>query len=514
MDLKNLILKLHPLERAVLPILKAETELKNIIQSSNLQEIEVMRALQWLENKNALKLSKEAKKIVLLAQNGQKYRREGLPERALLNVLDEEFAGINVLTKKSKLSREEISISLGQLKRKAAIETEKGEDGLLQVKITEQGKRLKEKKTPEEQFLEKEFPLELEEIKDLDRYAFDELKKRKDFLKVEEEKKVTIELTELGKILASADLGEEGIGRLTAEMLKTGSWQDKPFRAYDVEINVPKISGGKKHFVNQATDYARQIWLEMGFREMTGNFTQTSFWNFDALFTAQDHPVRELQDTFFLGGEAEKGNLPADKKLIASVQKMHEAGGKIGSRGWQYAWNEEEAKRNVLRTHTTVLSAETLFSLRGKELPAKFFALGKCFRNEALDWSHLFEFNQTEGIVIDQKANFRHLLGYLKQFFRKMGFPQARFRPAYFPYTEPSVEIDVYHPVHKKWIELGGAGIFRPEVVVPLLGKDIPVLAWGPGFDRIILDYYRITDIRDLYRNDLKQLREMRVWLK
>jgi phenylalanyl-tRNA synthetase alpha chain len=147
-------------------------------------------------------------------------------------------------------------------------------------------------------------------------------------------------------------------------------------------------------------------------------------------------------------------------------------------------------------------------------LPAKFFAVGKCFRNESLDFSHLFEFNQTEGIVIDPDANFKHLLGYLKAFARKMGYERVRFRPAYFPYTEPSVEGDVYDPVHKKWIEVIAAGIFRPEVVKPLLGEDIPVLAWGPGIDRMITGAYGITDIRQLYQNDVKQLREMKEWMK
>ena len=71
-----------------------------------------------------------------------------------------------------------------------------------------------------------------------------------------------------------------------------------------------------------------------------------------------------------------------------------------------------------------------------------------------------------------------------------------------------------YHQEKQKWIELGGAGIFRPEVTVSLLGEAIPVLAWGPGFDRLIMDYYKITDLRDLYKNDLKQLREMKAWLK
>ncbi|MEK6904533.1 MAG: phenylalanine--tRNA ligase subunit alpha, partial [Nanoarchaeota archaeon] len=111
-------------------------------------------------------------------------------------------------------------------------------------------------------------------------------------------------------------------------------------------------------------------------------------------------------------------------------------------------------------------------------------------------------------------ANLRHLLAYLREFFTKMGFPKARFRPGPFPYTEPSVEVEVYHPTKKEWIEFGGAGIFRPEVVEPLLGEYIPVLAWGLGLERIIVDYYGIKDLREVYSNDLKQLRGIKTWMK
>jgi phenylalanyl-tRNA synthetase alpha chain len=238
----------------------------------------------------------------------------------------------------------------------------------------------------------------------------------------------------------------------------------------------------------------------------------TSFWVFDALFTAQDHPVREMQDTYFIK-DPKYGKLP-NKKLIDAIKNSHENGFNTGSKGWRYKWDLKEAEKNVLRTHTTNLSARTISNLKKIEWPAKYFAVGRCFRNETIDWSHLFEFNQTEGIVIDPDANFRHLLGYLKEFFRKMGFERARFRPAYFAYTEPSVEIDVIHPIHKKWIELGGAGIFRPEVTKALLGEEVPVLAWGPGFDRVMMDHYKINDMREIYKNDLKQLREMKMWLK
>lgn len=285
-------------------------------------------------------------------------------------------------------------------------------------------------------------------------------------------------------------------------MLRTGTWREKSFRKYDLKSDVPRLYPGKRHFVNEAKKHAKQIWLDMGFKEMTGPIINSGFWNFDALFTAQDHPVREMQDTFFVKGKADL----RDRKLVNLVKKEHE-------NVWKYKWNEEEAKRLVLRTHTTVLSARTIAALKKEDLPAKFFAIGRNYRNEALDWSHLFEFNQTEGIVVDPNANLRHLLGYLKEFFNKMGYDKVRFRPGYFAYVEPGVEIDVYVPERKTWIELGGAGIFRPEVVKPLLGKDIPILAWGPGFDRILMNYYKLKDIRDLYNNDLKQLREIKIWI-
>ena len=252
----------------------------------------------------------------------------------------------------------------------------------------------------------------------------------------------------------------------------------------------------------------------MGFVEMSGNMVESSFWVFDSLFTPQDHPAREMQDTFFLDLESK---LP-DRKVVAKVKESHEVGigkGLDKSKGWRYQWNEKDAKRTVLRTHTTSLSAMKLYELsQSKEKRGKFFAVGKVFRNETVDWKHGFEFYQSEGIVVDKNANFRHLLGYLKQFYKKMGFEKIRFRPSYFSYTEPSVEIDVWNGERKQWIELGGAGIFRPEITIPLLGENIPVLAWGQGFDRIITDYYKIKDLREIYKNNLDQLRKMRFWLK
>ena len=185
MDTKSLIAKLHPFERQVLPVLKEENELSAISKSSKLPEIAVMRALQWLDNKKVLTIKTKKNKIVNLDKNGQRYKQEGMPEKAFLKVLDDEYKGLNIITKKSKLSREEVNACIGLLKRKVAIEVKKGED-FLQVKITEQGKKLLQEPTIEERFIQKEFPLDINDIKDLDKLALDELKKRKDLLKIEE----------------------------------------------------------------------------------------------------------------------------------------------------------------------------------------------------------------------------------------------------------------------------------------------------------------------------------------
>ncbi len=506
MDLEKLILKLHPFERAVLPVLREEKDFQHIVKKSKLQEIEVMRALQWLENKGLLTITSETKKIISLDQNGLHYKKGGLPEKAFLNALTDEFKGLNVITKKSKLSREEVNACIGLLRKKNAIDVAKGEN--LQIKLTEQGKKLREAKSPEEVFLQKDFPIEVTALTGTDKAIFEELKKRKEFLKVEEVKETTTTLTELGKKIAAMDLTEEVTNRLTTGMLKKGDWKETKFRAYDVEINVPRKYPGKKHFENEALEYIKSIWLEMGFKEMTGNYVQSAFWDLDALFVPQDHPAREMQDTFYLGGKAK---LP---ELWKKIKEVHENGADTGSKGWKYTFSKEETEQVLLRTHTTVLSAQTIAKLKKEDLPAKFFAVGKVFRNEALDWKHLFEFYQVEGIVIDPNANLKHLKGYLTQFYKKMGFEKVRMRPAYFPYCEPCLEVDVFHPVRKQWIELGGAGIFRPEVTKPLLGFDCPVLAWGQGMGRIISEYWDITDIRDINKNDLKQIREMKLWLK
>ena len=506
MDLKSLIAKLHPLERTVIPMLKTATELNAIMKATGLQDVEVMRALQWLENKEILKIHAEKKKVAVLDENGLKYKKEGMPEKAFLKVLTEDFQPISSIARKAGLNPEELKACIGVLKRKAAIDLSKEKE--LLVKLGLPGAKILQEGTLEEKFLAQSFPLDVENLTGVNRLALEELRGRKGLVKIEEQKKVTIELLPLGKQLCKEKIEQNVVNRLTPEMLKTGSWKQKNFRAYDVEINVPRKYPGRKHFDNEALAYIKRIWLEMGFKEMTGNYVQSAFWDLDALFVPQDHPAREMQDTFYVEGKAK---LP---KLWEKIKEVHEHGGDTGSTGWGYKFSKEETEQLLLRTHTTVLSAQTLATLKKEDLPAKFFAVGKVFRNEALDWKHLFEFYQVDGIVVDPNANLKHLKGYLTQFYKKMGYEKVRMRPAHFPYCEPSMEIEVFHPIRKQWIELGGAGIFRPEVVKPLLGFDCPVLAWGQGMGRIISEYWKISDIRELYKNDLKQLREMERWLR
>jgi len=504
-NIQNIIESLSPNERKIIPYLKQDSLDKINREIEDLDKTAILRALEFLSNKKIVKLDSKQEKIIELGINGLRYIKEGLPERKLINLIAEKNSiQLQEAKKQSKLSDNEFKAALGALKKKALINL------INQNIILARGKQEITEKSLEEKFLES-LPKNLRKLAPEEKFAFETLKSRKNIIDIQDKKIIHFSLTELGEQIINKDLSksENMIETLTSNMIKTSSWKGKKFRRYDITNPLPKISGGKKHFVNQATDYAKKIWLEMGFKEMTGTLTQSGFWNFDALFTAQDHPVREMQDTFFIKDKTAK--LP-DKELVKQVKEAHE--GKIkGSKGWQENWEEEDAKKVVLRTHTTCLSAQTLKKIKeNKEFPAKYFALGKCFRNETVDWSHSFEFNQAEGIVVDKNANFRQLLGYLKQFAKKMGFNKVRFRPAYFPYTEPSIEGDIWIEEKKEWIEVFAAGMFRPEVTIPIFGKYIPVLAWGPGFDRMIMNFFNIKDLRELYKNDINKLREMKVW--
>ena len=286
------------------------------------------------------------------------------------------------------------------------------------------------------------------------------------------------------------------VNLLTRDMLLTGSWKHALFRKYDVSAPVEVPSPAKRHPISLLRGIVGRIFMQMGFEEMRGPEMQSSFWNFDALFQPQDHPARDLADTFYLKGSLP---LPNDERLVARVKKTHE-------KFWGGQWMEENAQKGVLRTHTTAVSANYLYSHCKDKQPKKYFCVGKVFRNEATDYKHLAEFFQVEGIIAWEGATLRDLLGCLKEFYGKLGFDRIRFQPSYFPYTEPSLEISVYFEKKKQWLELGGAGILRPEVSIPLCDR-YPVLAWGLSLERPLMLLHDMDDIRDFYKSNVGWLR-------
>lgn len=143
--------------------------------------------------------------------------------------------------------------------------------------------------------------------------------------------------------------------------------------------------------------------------------------------------------------------------------------------------------------------------------PAKYFSIDKVFRNETLDATHLAEFHQVEGVVADVGLTLGDLIGIIYEFFKKLGITQLEFKPAYNPYTEPSMEIFCFHPGLNKWIEVGNSGMFRPEMLLPMgIPPEVNVIAWGLSLERPTMIKYHINNIRDLVgpKVDLKMVED------
>ncbi|MCS7113439.1 MAG: phenylalanine--tRNA ligase subunit alpha [Nitrososphaerota archaeon] len=500
-------------ERRVLETLGSQGSPIYIDMLASLTDIPVSQVASLIEDlrsKGLVECVREGYLSIEVTDEGELYRRLGLPERrSIRRLLEVGAIPVAKLAEEVGLTDMEAKIAGMWLIRRGWAEVEEV-DG---VKILKPRVESEPEPTPDEKLLGDigfEGLIPIEASRDI-MEALSILERRK-LIEKDVKHRVSVRLTDYGlKVVRGEVEVLEEVTRVTGDLIATGRWRNIVFKPYDVTLPVYQLYPGRRHFLRQVLDYMRRIWVEMGFKEMEGPIVETAFWDFDALYVPQDHPARDMQDTFYLRNPC-LGDLP-DRSLVERVKAAHEYGGGTGSRGWRYVWSGEDARRCLLRTHTTCLSARTIAKLKSCDLPAKFFSIGRVFRNETLSWKSLCEFYQTDGIVVDEKATFAHLLGYLKRYFTMLGFRDIRFRPAYFPYTEPSVEIEVYHPVYGQWLELGGAGVFRPEVVEPLLGMDIPVLAWGPGLNRIVMMNYGINDIRELHANDLRQLRELPDWI-
>ncbi len=504
MDIKKLAESLNPVERRVLRILDNFTSFYDIVRVTGLKDVEVMRALQWLQNKNVIKLQEEEKEIVALDENGKKYLKEGLPEKKFLESIEKESA-ISAIGKKTGLSNEELAISLGVLKSNGAIQIIKGKEII--VSITEHGRHLLKRGFAESQFLKEHFPKELNSLNEEERFILKNLRKRKRIVKIQLSKRVSAELTEAGKKLLKEKLEEDLIEKLSPSLVKAGLWKGKKFRRFDVKINVPSIFAGRKQHYRRFLDEVRQKFMAMGFKEMAGPIVETDFWDMDALFMPQFNAARDIHQAYYVK-EPKYGKL--DDALVKKVKEAHENGYGTGSKGWRYEFDIKRTHRNMLRTQGTACSARILAS-KGLEIPGKYFAIVRCFRYDVVDTTHLADFYQTEGIVVEEGLNFKHLKGLLKMFAEEFAdTDQIKITPGYFPFTEPSAELHAKHP-ELGWIELGGSGIFRPEMVKPLVGREIPVLAWGIGIDRIAMFKLGIKDIRQLFSHDLEFLRNAKV---
>jgi len=499
--------ELHENEVKVLLALKdlKRASAEEIGRIAGLTRDAVEKASAWATTKGLLSVDEKVSESLILSEEGEEYAEQGLPERRLLSLTGRKGAIISELRKTFLHS----DIALNWALRNGWARIEQGK-----ILLTAVGESALREENLDEKILKslKEAPLATAPKEWSERVKV--LLRRRLVKKARRSEKAVF-LTPTGENLLPLLESREAAGlvsQLTPDLVRSGRWRGVKFQRYDIALPVPSIYPGKRHFMQQVIEYIRRIWLELGFKEMTGPILEPCFWVFDALYQPQDHPARDLADTFYMKVPRE-GELP-DAGIVEAVRATHENGWTTGSTGWRYRWDPAVARRCCLRTHTTSLSARTLAELRDAELPAKFFSVGRVFRNETIDWKHLAEFYQTDGIVVGEGVTFRHMLGYLRNYLVKMGIEKMRFRPSYFPYTEMSCEAEVWIQEKEEWVELFGAGIFRPEVVKPLLGRDVPVLAWGPGFERIVMSHYNIKNMRDLYLNDLGQIREARLWVR
>ena len=459
---------LHDIEKQIVKALQSEPNLteEQLVQKTKLSMDQIRRGVEWLRQKKLADVSETIKISSSLGKNGLDSLKNGLPERRLVNLVKDGPKTFDEI--RSSLQGPDFNAAIANAKKNDWISIEKMETG---SKISLKREPVQ---TPEELMIS---TIGEKTISSNSLSMFPALKplmERPDFIIQHEEKTKTASLSEPGK-------------KIDLEKLDSG--------AIDVEADVPHVHAARIHPLKDTINEIRETFVHLGFSEILGNLSQSSFWNFDALFTPQDHPARELQDTFYLQGlNAKQLATPAQIKNVSNAHK----------KGWRYYWDIQEAKKMVLRTHTTCVTIKHLADKKPDE--ARIFSLGRVFRNEKLSFKHLAEFNQVEGVVVGKHITLRDLMGIQKEFYRKIGLTKVKFWPTFFPYTEPSLQSMVYNEKLGKWIELFGMGIFRPEVTKPL-GITKPVLAWGGGIERIAMLKFGLDDVREFYNNNLSWLR-------
>jgi phenylalanyl-tRNA synthetase alpha chain len=452
----------HEIEKKIISVLKTESKLtpEKLEKSTQLSPDQIRRGIEWLKLKD-LAIVNESKNINFsLGKNGLESFQKGLPERRLLDLIKNTPRSIPDLQKELGSV---FGPAIGLAKRNDWINSNGNEISL------------------------KNYPSSLPGEKTLKQIGGDSISEN------------ILEKNDLASLLKRPDFLVENIVKTKeislSENAQTLDVTSSNSGAIDVEANVPEVFVARTHPLKDTIDEIREIFVTLGFTEILGNLTQPSFWNFDALFTPQDHPARELQDTFYLDGVSTKKIGTSEQ--IRKVSESHK-------KNWRYYWDINEARKMVLRTHTTCVTIKHLAENKPDE--ARVFSLGRVFRNEKVSYKHLVEFNQIEGVVVGKDASLRNLMGIQREFYKRIGITKIKFWPTFFPYTEPSLQTMVYNERLGKWIELFGMGIFRSEVTKPL-GITKPVLAWGGGIERIAMLKYGLDDVREFYNNNLKWLR-------
>jgi phenylalanyl-tRNA synthetase alpha chain len=508
------MMRLPELEYRILAALEPGkvVSVADIVEQTGTDQSLVMAGATLLAQRGLVTIAEESQEEFSLTDIGQT-AASGFPERRALVVVNAEGKKVDLAELPQLLDKDDVRAEVKWLLKKgwcyrdyvpvlgdhlflaqpgeAALNV-KGADELLVEKLATLGGRA----------TESELAAAGIDVK----AALELLKGRNELHKRKKRVSRKLSLTEAGAALKAGGIEQAiEVNQLTPEILASGKWRDVVFRKYDPGLATAPKYPGKEHPLQRVIQEIRQAFFEMGFEEVASPTVDTAFWVFDALFQPQDHPAREMQDTFYMA-EPKYGRLP-DDKLVQAIARTHENGGDTGSTGWRYKWDVEKARRLVLRTHTTSASIRALAA--NPNPPRKVFCIGKTFRRENTDQTHLAEFMQIDGIIIDEQATLATLFGTLEAFYKKMGAEEVRFRPSFFPYTEPSAEVFAKMG-SLGWIEMCGSGIFRPEVTRPL-GCKVPVLAWGGGVERIAMLRFGLEDIRKLYWADIDWLRQARL---
>lgn len=504
---------LHPLEVRLLRAVAAEEVITPpaIIERLGFNQGQCNQALSWLEAKGLVaEHDRTTVTSYELTELGQRYRSEGTPEERILSLLAEgEPLRIPELSERLGLANKDVGSAYGALSKAGAVAMD-DEKRLVPADANQATEAAAIRA-----LLDRAGEAGVLDAADL---SADELhsigavsKKRgaaDATFRIVERDQVSYTLTDDGvavqQQLVDAGITGEELGELTPEMLKTGSWKGARFRAYNVDMPPTRLLMGRRNAYAAYLDEVKDKLTALGFEQFDGSLIETEFWNSDALFMPQFHSARDIHDVYQLAAPTHAREI--EEPYLSNVAAAHEDGWKTGSRGWRYGFDRDFTRRLILRSQGTAVSARTLPSAK---IPGRYFGMLRCFRPDDVDATHLSDFYQTEGIVLSEDVNLKTLLGLLKMFAEEVaGATEVKYVPGYFPFTEPSVEVHIKHPV-LGWFELGGSGIFRPEVTEPM-GVHVPVLAWGLGIDRMALMRLGLSDLRDLFSPDIESVRMRR----